>query len=553
MRSVGVPGAHMTTDSASATSVTLDAEGRRLQLEAEKAKLRQATAEADRATAQTKATDWQSLVPDVETPDGTVTVGEGSGALGPWLAHRKLAQAAKNIAAKVKGSVRGSVRGSVEDSDKEDKDSDKCEVEGSVDTSSPRVLVVTDPALLDSDAIWTQVRQVLDRATSTLEALDAAVEQAEDDLDAALAKLDTSATTPDSPTGEDDVPAGGTPDDGGITDGIDADRGDGGETITGGDTLPGTVSGALGAAIGLAQLLRADHSLTSATVSSSGAELAVLVTAFLAKDGVAAELRGFSLTPDGNSPLLDMAGELATRTEKVAVKLLQFEARVAPWAEELDDLARRRDAFASLMLNTEGPAERVDELRQRWRDAADGYVVLSRAVTPARSTAAAVAQRLAQVTAQVDALLATPAGGTAPLIVALATERLHGADGKRTFTHVLYVHTEELNSDVVTRTSVLGSSGRVGFIGTATTTWLLLETGDRRVVGGGAVDAAGRMTYDLATGAASGADIRDDEELGPDPQDKLETRVRSAIVAVAFAALLIALVQAAEFATSWLN
>lgn len=489
----------MAGDEAGDGDVELDAEARRLRLDAEKAKFRRARAEADQGVAEARAATWQSVVPAVDAPEGATTVGEGSGALGPWLAHRKLADAAGTIAA--------GVREEVDDHD------------------GPRILVVDDLALLDAEADWLRVRQVLAQAEASSSALAARLRTAATAVDEAF---------PDragDPVAPDDGIVGVAPPDGARPPSA---------------ALP-PVSGAIGAAIGIAQLLRTDQGLVASPVASSDSELAVLATAALVAVGIDAELDGFALTPDdADSPLLQRMNAIGAGLRRLAARRLALSGRLAPHVAELEALVVRRDrldqALVEAMASTETADERVAGLRRDRDEAAAAVAARSGVIQPVVATVDDAGEVLDVLGDGVDALLAAPPDGIAPLLAALARERLHAADTEGGVSHVLYVATGELNSDVVTRSSLLGSSGRVGFIGSASTTWLLLDVAGNAVVAGGPVDAAGRATYDLAKGIADVADIpATSAALGSDPQGATQVLVWTTVLVAASAGFVIAL------------
>ena len=60
--------------------------------------------------------------------------------------------------------------------------------------------------------------------------------------------------------------------------------------------------------------------------------------------------------------------------------------------------------------------------------------------------------------------------------------------------------TAQAGADVITRRSVLGSSGRVSYLGGVTAAWTLLDVSSGAVVTGGATERARQLTHDLTTG-----------------------------------------------------
>ena len=135
------------------------------------------------------------------------------------------------------------------------------------------------------------------------------------------------------------------------------------------------------------------------------------------------------------------------------------------------------------------------------------------------------------------------------LLTAIAREGLHslsqeqgsaGAedakpskDAQPRVTHVLYVGMDEARGDVVTRRSLLGTSGRLGFIGAINASWLLLDTKTGVLAHGGAVAHAKRMLYDLEAGTGETKAIDLNGTIGgKDPLTNLEWYARLLVVIV---------------------
>ncbi|HST66343.1 MAG TPA: hypothetical protein VLM05_14255, partial [Mycobacteriales bacterium] len=245
--------------------VVLDDEGKRLQLAAEKAKYRQAIATANQA-ASTSLLDLPT-VPDA--PTGTVTVGEGAGAFGPWLAHQTLAAAAAAVRDAVVPKLAG----------------------------GGRLLVVDDRALLAGAATARLVRDRLSRLTTQLGPLPALLDG-----------------TPADPAG------------GALLPNLAAEAG--GEGVEEEDDVPPTAGGTLGAALDLLSLVRTDYTLTAATVTTSPSELATLTAGALAgTTGLTVELDGFTAAVD--SPALAAADTLVQARDAARAALTRLEVRLA--------------------------------------------------------------------------------------------------------------------------------------------------------------------------------------------------------------------------------
>ena len=89
----------------------------------------------------------------------------------------------------------------------------------------------------------------------------------------------------------------------------------------------------------------------------------------------------------------------------------------------------------------------------------------------------------------------------------------------------------------MTRHSILGSSGRVGYLGGANGAWVMADVATGAIVGGGAVADASQMTHDLGTGETSKNPVR--PIVGPltstDPLVKNEFWIRIAVLTLAAA------------------
>ena len=120
-------------------------------------------------------------------------------------------------------------------------------------------------------------------------------------------------------------------------------------------------------------------------------------------------------------------------------------------------------------------------------------------------------------------------------------------------THVLYVTTHEVGADMVTRTSPLGSSGRVGYLGAVNTTWLLLDLAADAVVGGGPSDAAAHARHDLVDGGLAVNLLDPDQEtpLGDDPLATSEVWLRAAVVVASGGLLVFAVVSLLRLIMEW--
>lgn len=463
-------------------AVVLDAEGERLRLQAEKAKFRQAIAAANRATS-------ASLVdlPDVQDgPTGTVTVGAQAGALGPWLAHQTLDAAAGTVAVQVAK-----------------------ELESLGDRA--RVLLVDDRAVLGGATTARLVRDRLVRLTERLTGLPHLL------ADARALLLDPSNRPLDGGAGD----CRDKPDDGAQA------------------TAPSPGS-ALGAALDLLSLARTDYTLTAAAVSTSPSEVVALTAAHLAGGAVRVEVDRFAGT--GDSPSLRAADEAARARDAALAELARLEALLRPLENQL---VRQRalvtsleDRWASWATAKDANPTGGPALRQRIEDLDAQVTGLAATVDPARRLADHAAGVLGEVDAALSALTQAAGGADSPLATAVRWERLRPAEqpaeeSDRLVDHVLYVGTDQLAADVVTRRSLLGTSGRVSFLGAAAVSWLLLDVAAGVVTAGGAQAKGARLRFDLESGGSDRSELVNGAITGEDPLRVLERRVTWAVLLVA--------------------
>lgn len=499
--------------------VELDDEARRLALEAAKAGYRKeiVTAQAGMLAA---------AVPTIEgAPTGKTTLADKAGTYGPWLAHQALDATAASIAAAAARTLGDDASG---------------------------VLVVERRDLLSADTSYQQVR-------TGLQTLNTQLDRLKSSLEAEHGKLRPPITLPQNvldllesvaegrdvqePPHEPKEPQKRAPAKG--LEEVDEEapsRAAPVETPVDIAGLPGL--GALPAALGLLQLVSTDYDLAPASVSATSAELATLVAAHLPRD-----LNVFVddfLTVNEKSQTLVLWQAVANARDQVASEIRDLSSAVAGVEAQVDVQAKRvtliGDAWrsAATMEKDKSVEGRLELLSSQLAAETQRLTALQPAVVRAKSL---VADAVAQLTAA-DAVLvglAKPSDlGTSPLRTALAQERLHG-DGA--ITHVLYVELNHTGADSQTRRLVLGESGRLGFMGSGNASWLLLSAAEARIVGGGHVAKANRMTYDLATGQASTTEAPMTlTHLPDDPALGYEKWAKSLIVVVALFLIFITVV-----------
>lgn len=493
-----------------------DAELERLQLEAAKIKVRKEIADAQQAA-------LGSLAPSgPDTPTGQTTVGADAGALAPWLTYHVLDEAAAEV---IKDLAR-------------------------IELGGKTVLVTEDPHLLASDVFGRQVMAAMTARTDELAAITDRLGEAGTALAAAVAAVS------DLEAG-----AGGTLSM--LTDGTAAPAAGGAEADQAGaaeatdtpattDTTTSTpASSAIDAAVSLARLVAVDYTITAAKVPAEPALLATLVAGALRRS----EFERAHGGPIRAKVLLDNIGvvvdddptfgayEALTRaTQAVDAAVLDLRGDLGPVTAEID------------LLTGE-----VDKLQAQWtaatadKDAARGGAARIKAVLDLRRSqliqrkdaaapALAIADRadalLVSARSDLTALITPDASGLTPLVRTCSRNGLFGSEPA--VDYVLYVDITHLGADTVTRHSLLGSSGRVGYLGSATTSWTLVETSTGQVKVGGATRKARQLVHDLASGMTSGSPIANATiSLPNDPQAKLETQVRWAVLIFALAVALL--------------
>lgn len=479
--------------------VQLDAEGRQLEREAAKARFRAEIAKSRKEAAGASEAPGPSFadagIPSIaDAPKGATTIGDGAGSFGSWLIHESLDAAAGALAEAVTGKPDGTTPPALGGGD--------------------GVLVVEDRAIRGFDVALAQARATLATATTRLLPLTAQVATAHDRLNIEWANYGV--WPPEPPA----------PDQGGLRRAVgDAVPAEEAEPEPEAKAVAGGGEGPLGAALGLLGLLRTDYTLAATTATTTSAELAILVAASLAAKGVTVQsdsLTTLPATPAAGSLLAELQSvqdTIAALTQKVA----ELEVALAPMDSAITAIAAAegtadqawRDAATSETSSQTAPAELLKQLEE-----------IRRELYPRRATVAhakAVADAVTQILAEVEtglagALSATPVPGGEPvLLTALRGEQL------RAMTHVLYVHVDDAGGDVVTRQSLLGTSGRLGFLGAASTTWLLIETSTGNIKAGGSARRLRAMGYDIPTAKASTtADPLSDDKLGADPLTALE-------------------------------
>lgn len=460
------------------------------------------------------------LAPGVDDgPTGTITLGEQAGALGPWLAHDVLATAAEQIATHAGAAV-----------------------------GAGRVLVTDDAGLLRSDVLSHQVHAVLHHHVASL------------DVAATL----ESATAAAQVTGPGGAGAGiqmaGPPP--AEDEGEDEDEGEGedeaaAEGEAGGEAAPAAAT-PLAVALDLVRLTAVDHTLAAVEVTGSTAVLARLTAGELAAGPASVVLDGFGPV-DPAGPTTAALAEVQTRLRAARDGVDQLVGATGALTAEVAGLTvavtTAQADWAAAVADAEAPPGAVPTLRAELDRLLVRLAARRAALAPARAVVEQVTARISAAQDDLAALLTVDASGTSPLLRACSRERLHvdpGQGDDRRLTHVLHTGLSHLGADALTRRSVLGSSGRIGFLGAASTDWTLLDATTGLVAGGGAQQCAGSLTYDLESGLSARATVEPSTEpLAADPWREAEERIRTAALVAAGAIAVLAVVGALSLVIGW--
>ncbi|WP_369131733.1 hypothetical protein [Modestobacter sp. I12A-02662] len=214
-------------------------------------------------------------------------------------------------------------------------------------------------------------------------------------------------------------------------------------------------------------LLRSDYAVTSASTGTPSSVLtAAVAAALLAKEGGDVLVEGFHLVP-ATGPV-HLALDRALRADL--------------------DLTRAQAGLQSLL--DRHPDNDQDERVQRARERDEETTALREAWT--RTLAG---------------LMTAPEGGVAPLAAAAVQAAVRGEH--RVGTHVVHLSLDSSGTDVVSRRSLFGPSGRLWLVGGVTVSWLLLGPEGTSLEKAGSAHHGRRTEYDLATGAFAGAAIGD--------------------------------------------
>ncbi|WP_222265574.1 hypothetical protein [Modestobacter marinus] len=215
----------------------------------------------------------------------------------------------------------------------------------------------------------------------------------------------------------------------------------------------------------LVGLLWSGHTVTSASTETSSSVLTAAVAARLAEQSdLEVLVEGFHLVP-ARGPV-----------HEALDRVLAADADLARAQARLRTLLAARPA--------DDPDPQLEHARERDRETTDLRM----------SWAAALA-----------GLMTAPEDGLAPLAAAAVQAAVRGVAG----THVVHLSLDSSGTDVVSRRSLFGPSGRLWLIGGVTVSWLLLRPTGDALREAGSAHQGWRTEYDLSTGASVGAEIPD--------------------------------------------
>lgn len=505
--------------------VELDAEGKQLQLQAEKAKYLETILKAQKAASEAATPSLASYLPDVaDLPKGETTLDAKAGALGAWRAHACVDGMAEKIAEVV---------------DKKSKPP-----EGQNDQAHRRIVVVQDPAVLESEWVSRNVALVMRRARRRLGQLETDIAKVGEAFKKSLPRpperCSESGSLYDKTVVDDDVRSG-------VREPVPA-------TVTpeppGMAALPSAVgvTGALGGAADLIGLLRNDFALTAGATTVAPNELTTLTIGHLAaKAGVHVEADLFGTV--GDSGVLGGFADVLALRDRVAARLARLRERATPTETSLAGIVKQAEMVAKEWASAAADAEgkkTPDVLKKAYDELVAHATALEVAVGPVRSFLTSSTTVLSDVDASLAALLQPAGQGQAPLVTAARRERWLGSP-KDAVTHVLYVGTDLLATDTVTRRSFVGASGVVRFIAAGSASWQLLDL-RARTVQGGRVDSSSLTTLGLGTGKAAFASAGEGLQSGRfhDPRVWIEVIATVFVAALAVVLAIVGVVSIVE-------
>lgn len=515
------------SESDGASSGPHDDESKRLKLASEKARYRQAIAEAQKAESEASNASVQSIIPILQdAAQGEVILGENAGALGPWSAHRLLGEIAAEIVTAVAKQLNptGAPLSDAPPQGNHTKPT-TAELQPGVAAAptpvAPRVLVTNQLGLLQGDLVARQVDATLERMKTRLAHLKVDISSKSAELHKAIGNCQDSekAAGVHPPFWDEDAEEG---------------------TMMGGDerpqpatpatqaTFPNFAGGMLATSVNLLAYLRTDYSVNAIGVTPGVSELVVLVAGALAGKTIATELESTS-TAAQSSALTKFANVVKERDEVMRL-LGEFKATMAPVTAELTTFQTTATALEKAWIESFSKAEinpqkikgALDELQPKIQRR-------SLAINPASTFVSRGQAELEEIDSGLAKLTESDTnGGEPPLLSAARWGRLNV-----TITHLLYVNTESLAADVVTRKSVLGTSGLLKYVSSGNATWLLLDVASQNVQVGGAAERNDVVTFSMESGIVGDHEERKQaDRRSKDPLLEMESYARYLVIAL---------------------
>lgn len=494
-------------------------------------------------------------------PEGTLTLDDTAGALDPWVARRELGNAVAVIATEVKNAVMGA-----EASPAAGKAATSGQRRVERPPGSVRVLVTDDPALFNGDWEAQLLGRRLEAQCQDLTTLKEGVAAATRDVGGVVRTwVDADETTQDKRrplshhvVGLRNLLTATAAPEPGVAAQDDASESE----VEAGPAAAASAESPLALALQLVALTRTDTTVTGRTVTVGDRELVMGVAAALAGtlgDACTVVADGMT-TVSRDSPLLVAMDRRAELRAALAHELAQLDGRLAvaqaaaaflegtPALEEEEETHEDdgQDEAEDSEGDTGDPRDDHDDRDPRRETLSPADAKLLRAVTEASLKHLPLLTQVSERVLALDAemagwLSATASGGASAMLAAAARERLHrSADG---YTHVLLVENNGLATDVVTRKSLAGTSGRLTHLGSASVSWLLVETTHGATVGGGHSSSAGRLVLDVASGRTAGSsiDLQAAQKLPRDPYASFELAVKVFLIVGALALVIFAM------------
>ncbi len=343
--------------------------------------------------------------------------------------------------------------------------------------------------------------------------------------------------------------------------GVGTDSGAGTETAEETPTATEAASGAISTAVDLMQLLAVDYTVSAVDVNADSALLARLTAGSLSStrkhDQVL--LDGYALAT--NSPTLAVYRDLLVALTQLDDGISELNAAIAPVADSAAIMAvgaaKAKEQWLGAVKppaisGKKGaetppvPQEVKVSLKAEYQRLEKGHLYRVEASAPGKAVIDAGSDLLVTVRAELSVLLTPGGSGISPLQRACSRDRFRkDGQGSEPVTQVLVVQATHAGADIVTRRSVLGASGRVGYLAGANGSWVMVSP-DGAVLGGGAVEHASHLTHDLASGESKKGTVKDagGEWETDDPLAKNEAWVRLGVMLLAAAIALMSVAAA---------